>query len=151
MYTPRHASPAVSLASVSAAAAGRTLRTRPGLRGPRRHDATSLSRGVDSLGRFIGPKDFERGFEFFCRSRSHLRPVARDSFENFGGKGTARRLQEGLDFAGLRAAHRRCVLNGENKSKVAAALGISVGCLKFHLRGSASMRAALAEGQRQAA
>ena len=151
MYTPRHASPAVSLASVSAAGAGRMLRTRAALRGPRRHDSASLLRGVDSRGRFIGPSALDRGLDFFFRSRPHLRPHARAHTENFGGKGTARRLQEGLDYAGLREAHRRCVVNGERKTKVAAAIGISVGCLTFHLRGSASMRAALAEGQRQAA
>lgn len=151
MYTPRCASPALSLATVSAAGAGRMLRTRLNLRGPRRRDAVDSLRGVDSAGRFIGPAAWDRGFEFFCRSRPHLRSVARDHMANFGGKGTARRLQEGLDYANLREAHRRCVVNGERKTKVAAAIGISVGCLTFHLRGSASMRAALAEGQRQAA
>ncbi len=145
MYTPRSASPAVTLGSLSAAAAGRTfLHRRPAPRGPRRLDRSSLDRGLDFAGRFIGPGDVDRGLDFFFRSRGHLRPVARDTFLNFGGAGTPRTLKGELDFAKLREAHRRCILGKEKKRRVAADLGISEGCLKFHLRGSASMRAALA-------
>lgn len=151
MYTPRYASPAASLASVSAAAAGRTLHARPGRRGPRRLDRASLQRGLDFVGRFIGQHDVERGLEFFYRSRPHLRPQHRDTFEDFGGKGQPRALRTGLDFAALREIHRRVLELKEPKSAVAAAYGISIHTVAYHLAGSPSMRAALAEGQRQAA
>ena len=151
MYTPRHASPAVSLATVSAAGAGRTLVTRAGARRTRRLDAASRLRGVDFRGRFIGPDAVLRGFEFFQRSRGGARILGGAAGSGKGGKGQPRPLRTGLDFAALREIHRRVVELREPKSVVAAAYGVSVHTVVFHVKGSASMRMALSAAHPRAA
>lgn len=131
----------------------------------RRREATSAAvqaRGIDSAGRFVGPRDLDRAFDFFwsqpCRRGSA--PIVRAEFEfgprahaslNHGGAGRPRSLEKsGLDFEKLRAIfHRYAGGHGETKTALAAEYGVSINTLSFHLRngGSASMKAALAAHQ----
>lgn len=104
---------------------------------------------VDVFGRFVGPHDVERGAAFFW-SAPHRRgaaPLVRshDPFATgSGAPGQPRSLERsGLDFAKLREIHRRRQA-GWTFAALAAHFGVAAPTLRFHLAGSASMRAALA-------
>lgn len=119
----------------------------------RRHSATQLARGLDSAGRFIGQHDFERGWQHFWLAphRRSSAPLVRSDPVfgrdgrpgNSGAKGVPRPMRSGLDFAKLRAIHARRQ-QGESTPALAAAFGVHYSTIKFHLKPSASMRAALA-------
>lgn len=120
----------------------------------RRYSPTQLARGTDDQGRFIGPRAFERGLRFFWnvshrRSSApavHSDPVFErgDRIGNHGGKGQPRGLRSGLDFLKLR---QMAAMKAQGKGVVAIALAaeVSTSTAYFHLKGSASMRAALAQ------
>lgn len=118
-----------------------------------RHSAAALSRGTDGAGRFIGKHDFERGWQHFWLAphRRSSAPMVRSDpvFErdgrlgNSGAKGVPRELRNGLDFDKLREIHRRHA-EGETKASLARAFNVTYQSLCFHLKGSASMKAALA-------
>lgn len=103
--------------------------------------------GTDFHGRYVGPFDIDRGLEFFWRSRKGSAPIVRNAPDHFGASRDPRRPRSldrsGLNFEKLREIHalRKA---GATLTDLAIRFEVSLNTLSYHLRGSASMHAALA-------
>lgn len=131
---------------------------RRAFRGVRRPLVSSAdqARGVDAAGRFVGPNDLERALDYFF-SQPHRRgsaPLVRSAEFSFGSQDSEPRGGRPLgaiDFDQLRSAYERYAGGaGESISEIARSLGVTFHALAYHLRGSRSMRAALAATSDQA-